>query len=242
MKRLALLGWLCTRLAGSQPMMDVEQAICEATNKTRQQHSAGPVTLDSVLSDVARKHSEEMLEHGYFSHSSPTAMCRSLSDRLRNDHRYCLSSAENLYKCEGYAKEQLAESAMSNWMHSGSHRQNLINGRFNRVGVGIARQGPVVVFTQVFSYEPVIVQSLQVVPENQGFRVRLTALVADGPKQGGLFVDDRRKLNWEAGADGTFTAELLLPKAGLLQIGQLIGTREWSVDTEIPIPTPASHP
>jgi len=62
--------------------------------------------------------------------------------------------------------------------------------------------------------------------------------VTDGPRVGGLFVDGKRQASWEAGAEDTFTAELCLTKAGVLEIGQLVGTREGVIETEIPIPPP----
>ena len=238
--RLSALLWILSSLAQSQPLLDIEQALCDSANKARQQASVGPVVLDPVLSQVARTHSEEMLSQGYFSHTSPNEMCRTVNDRLKLCNRFCLSSAENLHKCVGYPLAALADLAMASWMDSPSHRRNMISGRFNRVGIGIANLGETYVFTQILSYEPVIVQSLEVALEPEGYRVRLSALVTDGAKEGGIFLDGKRLLNWHAGADGLFSAEMLLPKAGLLEIGQLVGVREWSIETEIPIPRPTA--
>lgn len=230
--------WASCTLAIAQPLLDVEQAICASVNENRQQARVKSVVLDRVLSDVARKHSEDMLEQGYFSHVSSNAVCRTLRDRLKHGNRFCLAQAENLYKCEGYPREVLARSAMSEWLHSPTHHKHLLNHRFNRLGVGVAQQGGTSIFTQIFSYEPVILQSLEVIPDSGGYLVRLTALVAEGARQGGLFVEGRRQTNWHAGPDSTFTAEVRMPRAGMLQIGQLVGPRDWAIDTEVPIPPP----
>jgi len=137
--------------AAAQPLLDVEKAVFSSTNLSRKQFNVAPVTLDTVLSDLARKHSEEMLSSSYFSHHSPNEMCRTLRDRLKHCNWFCLSSAENLYKCEGAARSELADEAVDSWMHSPSHRQKLMNSRFNRVGIGLAGRGETYLFTQVFS-------------------------------------------------------------------------------------------
>ena len=235
---LVFLALACSLACAAQPLLDVEKAICVSVNSSRQQAQVGPVVLDPVLSDVARKHSEEMLQGGYFGHNSPNDTCRTLRDRLRRQYRFCLSSAENLYKCEGYDRNELADSAMSAWLESPVHHKNLVNRRFNRLGIGVAQRGDMCIFTQVFSYEPVIVQSLEVVVDPSGYLIHLTALVAEGSRQGGLFVEGKRLMSWEAGPDGTFQADVRMTHPGTLDIGQLVGTREWSIETEIPIPPP----
>ena len=225
----------------AQPLLDVEQGVFEATNQLRAQNGAGSLVLDPLLSEIARGHSEEMLAKGYFSHDSPNQLCKNVRDRLRYGHRFCLSSAENLHKCEGYTRSGLAKLAIDNWLGSPSHRRNLVSKRFNRIGVGVAAVGSTYLFTQVFSYEPVIIQNLQVTEESGGFRVRVSALVADGPREGGWFVDGKKLSTWTAGPDGLISTECLLARPGNLEIGQLVGIREWQVETEIPIPPPQMH-
>lgn len=224
-----------------QPLLDVEQATARATNELRAQIRATPLVLDPLLSEIARGHSEEMLTHQYFSHDSPNQLCKTVRDRLRFGHRFCLTSAENLHKCQGYNRGRLARLAIDSWMESPHHHRNMVNPRFNRVGIGVACKGDVYLFTQLFSYEPVIVQTLDVVPEGSGFRVRVSALVADGPREGGWFVDGKRQSSWAAGPDGIISTELILPRPGTLEIGQLVGLREWEVETTIPIPPPMMH-
>jgi len=227
--------------AGAQPFLDVEIEIFNGTNQLRARDQLVPLTLDPLLSEIARGHSEEMLARGYFSHESPNALCKDVRDRLKHAHRFCLSSAENLHKSEGYQRAILAKLAIDSWLQSSSHHRNLVNKRFNRIGIGVAAKGKTYLFTQVFSYEPVIVQTLDVVEEAGGFRVKISALVADGPREGGWFVDGKRQSSWTAASDGMISTEVLLSKPGSLEIGQLIGTREWQVETEIPIPPPDLH-
>jgi hypothetical protein len=242
-KGIALAILLLTSLASAQepPLIDVERSLAVGTNDLRARSNCHPLVLDPMLSDIARGHSEEMLSKKYFGHDSPNQMCKTVSDRLRYGHRFCLTSAENLHKSQGYSRSRLAKLAIDSWMESASHHRNMVNPRFNRVGIGIACKGDVYLFTQLFSYEPLIIQTLNCLPEGEGFRVKVTALVADGPKEGGWFVDGKRQSSWEAGPDGMISADLLLPRACSLEIGQLVGVRSWEVETTIPIPPPEMH-
>ena len=241
LRALLLLGLLAFRPAGAQPFLDVETEVFNGTNQLRARDQIPPLTLDPLLSEIARGHSEEMLSKGYFSHDSPNSLCKDVRDRLKHGHRFCLTSAENLHKAQGFRRANLAKLAMDSWLESPSHHRNLVNKRFNRIGIGVAASGDTYLFTQVFSYEPVIVQTLDVSEEAGGFRVKISALIADGPREGGWFVDGKRQSNWNAGPDGMISTEVLLSKPGNLEIGQLVGTREWTVETEIPIPPPDLH-
>lgn len=241
--KFALLGLLLSAVSvvHGQPLLEVEKAVIESTNSLRAGLHVSPLVLDPILSDIARGHSEEMLAHRYFSHDSPNQLCKTVRDRLRYGHRFCLTSAENLHRCQGYDRGRLGRLAVSSWMESPGHHRNMVNGRFNRIGVGVACKGDVYMFTQLFSYEPVIVQSLKVAPEGDGFRVRVTAIVVGGPREGGWFVDGKRQSNWVAGQDGLIGTELVMTRPGNLEIGQLDGLRTWEVETTIPIPPPEMH-
>lgn len=227
--------------ASAQTLLEVEKAVCDETNDLRSRSHQTLLVLDPVLSEIARGHSEEMMSQRYFAHDSPNQMCKTVRDRLRFGHRFCLTSAENLHKSQGFDRTRLAKLAVQSWMESPGHHRNMMNPKFNRIGVGVACKGDSYLFTQLFSYEPVIVQSLKVEPEGAGFRVVITALVADGPREGGWFVDGKRQSSWTAGPDGVISTELVLPSAGSLEIGQLVGVRLWDVETTIPIPPPEMH-
>ena len=238
---LGLTVLLLVRVCVAQELLEVEQALCVSTNQLRAQTAAPPLTLDPLLSEIARGHSEEMLTHQYFSHDSPNQLCKTVRDRLRFGHRFCLTSAENLHKCQGYEYSSVARIAMQSWMESPSHRRNLVNPHFNRVGIGVARRGGIYMFTQLFSFEPIIVQQLQVQLAGSGYEIHITALVAAGPREGGWFVNGKRVGNWVADDSSLISADLHLNSAGIVEIGQLVGVRDWQVETTIPIPPPEMH-
>lgn len=228
-------------IAIAQPNEDLERALCQATNDLRFRHNLRPLVFDTQLSEIARGHSEEMGLQGYFSHQSPNQLCKTIADRLRFGHRFCLSSAENLHKSNGYDRSRLIKVAVQSWMDSPHHYRNLINPRFNRVGIGIVNSKGTYIFTQLFSFEPIVIQALDVVSEGQGFRVKVKAQVADGAREGGWFVDGKRRESWTADPDGNISAELVFEKPGVLEIGQLAGVRLWEIETSIPIPPPELH-
>lgn len=233
--------WALALASAAEELSDVEQEVWKLTNQTRSQHKLPPLTLDPVLSEIARGHAEEMLAKGFFGHESPNQLCRRVSDRLKHGYRFCLYSAENLHKCQGYRRPQLAGMALQSWQESSSHRRNLLNPQYGRIGVGVVQHGNTTLFTQVFSYEPILIETLDVTEEGGGYQVKVTARVTDGPKVGGWFVNGKRKADWEADAKGAFATTLFLPSPGELDVGQADGRMNWSVQTTIPIPPPNKH-
>ena len=236
---ILVLALTATLLA--QPLLDVEQQTLVATNEARAAQQVKPLLLDPVLSEIARGHSEEMLAKGFFGHESPNQLCKRVADRLRGGYRFCLVSAENLHKCQGYGRDRLARSAMQSWLESSRHRRNLLSNQYTRIGIGVAQKGDVVIFTQVFSYEPILIDALDVTEDSGRYVVKIAATVTDGPTAGGWFVNGKRQASWEAGEDGKFASEIILNGPGELDVGQAEARMNWSIQTSIPIPPPVKH-
>ena len=123
-------------------MMDEVTAL---TNNYRAQNGLAPVTLDSTLTNVATIRSEEGARQGYISHrrsdgSNVTAIANNWGVNWR-------IMGENL------GRYQTTPSQLVNmWIDSASHRANLVNPSFERVGVGIARAADGgYYFTQIFA-------------------------------------------------------------------------------------------
>ena len=123
-------------------MMDEVTAL---TNNYRAQNGLAPVTLDSTLTNVATIRSEEGVQQGYISHtrsdgSNVTAIANNWGVNWR-------IMGENL------GRYQTTPSQLVNmWIDSASHRANLVNPSFERVGVGIARAADGgYYFTQIFA-------------------------------------------------------------------------------------------
>ena len=104
-------------------------------------------TLEPRLAKVARSHSRDMAERGYFEHVSPEG--RDVAERaLRAGIRY-RRIGENIAFNLGARRP--ARTAMEGWMESKGHRDNILEGRYTRTGVGVALSaGGGLYFTQVF--------------------------------------------------------------------------------------------
>ncbi|MCA9796084.1 MAG: CAP domain-containing protein, partial [Candidatus Eremiobacteraeota bacterium] len=149
-------------------LRQVELEIIKRCNDFRAENGVPPFEEHEKLSKAARGHSAEMLELGYFAHTSPTKACEHLKDRLVLAAYYDLTIGENIYKCRGYDVPELAEKAVEAWIRSPVHRKNLLNPDFNRIGVGVVGEGDTYLFTQCFSFLTVEILDRTVRPKGSG--------------------------------------------------------------------------
>ena len=106
-----------------------EAEMLKLLNEARRQNGLPALTPDARLQAVARAHSREMLEMGYFSHTSPVS--GTPADRLAAAHISFRSAGENL----AYAPSvQIAHQGL---MNSPGHRANILSPDFHRVGIGV---------------------------------------------------------------------------------------------------------
>jgi uncharacterized protein YkwD len=97
---------------------------------------------------MARQHSENMARRNFFNHTGPDG--QGLRERSRaNGIVGFRALAENLAYNKGFS--DAASCAVTGWMRSQGHRDNILNGEFTRSGIGIARSADGRVYiTQVF--------------------------------------------------------------------------------------------
>ncbi|MEF3307162.1 CAP domain-containing protein [Paenibacillus sp. GYB003] len=110
-----------------------ELQMVELVNKARQEASLSPLTVDAPLSEVARLKSEDMAEHNYFSHQSPTY--GSPFEMMSQFNISYSSAGENI------ACNQTVQGAHETLMNSPGHRENILNPTFTHIGVGIVDGG-----------------------------------------------------------------------------------------------------
>lgn len=121
----------------------------EAQNGARIQAGLPALTLDPLLTSIARQRANDMLARGYFSHTSPSG--ETAFTLLAAAGRRGVLAGENIAR-NNYPSTQSAGVALDGFLSSPSHRQNLMETRFRFVGIG-AVQGPdgmkyfVVIFT-----------------------------------------------------------------------------------------------
>ncbi|MBU5439262.1 hypothetical protein KQI42_14660 [Tissierella sp. MSJ-40] len=123
----------------------VEMEVVRLVNIEREKAGLAPFTASSELSKVARVKSEDMAKNNYFSHTSPTygdpfAMMKSFGIKYN-------TAGENIAK--GYSS---AQSVVNGWMNSPGHRANILNPRFNKIGVGLYKtSNGTAYWTQMFT-------------------------------------------------------------------------------------------
>ena len=98
-------------------------------NLERRRAGVAPLTADPRLVEVARAHSREMLALGYFEHLSPVAGAPEV--RLMTAGIYANRSGENI----AYAPS--VTDAHAGLMASDTHRRNILDPLFTRVGLAV---------------------------------------------------------------------------------------------------------
>jgi len=111
-------------------------------NEERTKRGLKPLAVHAKLAEVAQLKSQDMLNHNYFSHTSPTY--GSFAAMVYNAGIGFRSVGENL------AQARNATHAHALLMASEGHRNNILNPNFTHTGIGIV-QGPYGVYvTQLF--------------------------------------------------------------------------------------------
>lgn len=120
-----------------------ETQMVDLVNKERVSRGLQVLTFDPALREIARVHSADMFERGYFSHYSPER--ETVADRAQKAGIDYQLIGENL----AYAPTlQLAHQGL---MNSPGHRANILSPDYHKIGIGVM-DGSVYgkMFTQVF--------------------------------------------------------------------------------------------
>jgi uncharacterized protein YkwD len=112
-----------------------EADILAGVNNERVAAGLAPLQLDGALVAVARERSNDMVQQGYFGHTSPTGQTAfSLLDQYGVPYGW---AGENLAR-NNYPDEEAVAVAMRDWMASDGHRENMLNVHYTAIGVGAA--------------------------------------------------------------------------------------------------------
>jgi uncharacterized protein YkwD len=137
---------------------DEEREYIDRINAERTERGLCALTPDPLLIQVARGHSWDMSERGYFSHVATLNGQHTPMDRyLRGLHNAgqgtpnYLLVGENIYFCSVTRPGRDVLLGHQALMESPGHRANILDPRFERVGVGIYRDaGGAIWVTQMF--------------------------------------------------------------------------------------------
>lgn len=139
--------------------LQIEQAIFKHTNEERKSAGISLLKLDTKLSDIARAHSEDMAANDFFAHTNlkgedPTERAIKKGYNVHKELGggwYSDGIAENIGKMPtgnvegvGYISrtaESIARAQVDSWMDSPGHRANILNSRYDIIGIGVAYDG-----------------------------------------------------------------------------------------------------
>ena len=121
-----------------------QQQVLDLVNAERAKRGISALTLDSSLSSVATKKSQDMIDKNYFDHTSPTY--GSPFDMMKQFGISYRSAGENIAK-----GQKTPQEVVDAWMNSEGHRKNILNPNFTNLGVGIAKDSNKTTYwTQMF--------------------------------------------------------------------------------------------
>lgn len=136
----------------------IEQEIFRLTNEERAKRGIGAYEHDSHAAAVARHHSWDMYNRGYYSHESPEG--DDVTNRLFDgNYKYHAASSENLAKIRWFVEmppneTEVAKSLVEAWMNSPGHREAILRENYENLGVGVyVGQDGTLYATQVFTIQ-----------------------------------------------------------------------------------------
>ncbi|MCR4277406.1 MAG: CvpA family protein [Candidatus Berkelbacteria bacterium] len=119
-----------------------EAKMFQWVNEERTKAGVGPLVVEERLTEVARTHSKDMFNRGFFAHENPDG--QSPFDRMAKGGITFEVAGENI----AYAPS--VELAHNGLMRSPGHRANILNPEFGHVGYGIIDAG---IYGKMFSQE-----------------------------------------------------------------------------------------
>jgi len=116
-----------------KPRPDLEAKMLELVNSERTKSGLQPLKADPEMTVVARAHSKDMFNRGYFSHYTPER--KDPFDRMKAANVKFLAAGENL------ALGQTLTICHQGLMNSPGHRANILRPTYGRLGIGILDGG-----------------------------------------------------------------------------------------------------
>lgn len=106
-----------------------ELQVLELVNEERAKYGLKPLEWDNALANVARAHSNDMANRGFFAHNNPDG--ETPFDRINAAGINYRSAGENIA-----AGQKSPQEVVNAWMNSEGHRANILNSSYTKLGVG----------------------------------------------------------------------------------------------------------
>lgn len=119
-----------------------QKVILKLVNRERVNRGLNPMKLNSKLNKLAKIKSDDMYKNRYFSHNSPVH--GTPFDLMKKHKVDYMTAGENIAK-----GQNTPEYVMKSWMNSPGHRKNILNPRFEEMGVSRDEYGNNI-WTQMF--------------------------------------------------------------------------------------------
>jgi hypothetical protein len=114
---------------GFQSSITIEEVVAH-TNQKRQEQGLPPLTVNTQLSAAALAKAQDMLDNQYWAHTSPTG--KKPWDFIKSANYHYKVAGENLARDFSHTNDM-----MSAWMDSPTHRANILNDRYEQIGVAL---------------------------------------------------------------------------------------------------------
>ena len=152
----------------SNETKDIEKSIFKYTNDQRKKRVLNELIRDEKLADIAREHSLDMAMNDFFDHinlmgEDPTDRATRHQYPIKkylSGRTYSIGIAENIGSMPtgnvegiGYVYsdvDSIGKALVDSWMASPGHRENILNPKYDVIGVGVAFDGQYYVSTQNF--------------------------------------------------------------------------------------------
>lgn len=115
---------------GFQANPNNDASFATLINKVRADANSAPVSYNAQLDAAAQKHSQAMVDSGFFDHVNPITGS-TVGDRAKAEGYNFTFIAENI--AQGHANEN---QAMNGWIKSTGHQRNNIDTRAKEFGLG----------------------------------------------------------------------------------------------------------
>ena len=132
----------------------VDQYIHEACNRARTAEGLKALSYDEALEAIAMKHSKDMVQNNYFSHTGKNGS--SVGDRYKaSNYTGCRNWGENIAwfstsRLSSMSNKEIGDKIFNQWWTSPGHHKNIMSSDYSIEGIGIYISGSKCMATQDF--------------------------------------------------------------------------------------------
>ena len=120
---------------------EVEELIIVLVNNEREQYELTTLSEDALLTSLAREHSVSMVENNFFGHErypGERPLSYNMSPGTMRGENLAKIPTQQYIPGPYLSLQEVCEWAVSGWMDSPGHRDNILEPRFTETGVGVS--------------------------------------------------------------------------------------------------------